>query len=333
MRTRAALLAFAVLLAAPVSAGADDGPYAPLNQTGPALSVPVSRLAAALHCSRGVRRASRTPVLMVPGTTLDPGVNFGWNYERAFTRQHRPWCSIALPQHATGDIQVAGEYVVYAIRAMRARARRRIDILGYSQGGMVPRWALRFWPDTRRDVDDLVGLDPSNHGTLDADATCQGSCDAANWQQASRAKFVAALNSRAETFRGIDYTVVFSRTDEVVVPNLDTSGSSSLHTGQGRIANIAVQDICPTDVSEHLAMGSYDAVGYALAVDAFDHPGPARADRIPTGVCAQPFQPGVDSASFAADYARYLQAIGENSANARQLPAEPRLRAYVFARG
>ena len=58
-----------------------------------------------------------------------------------------------------------------------------------------------------------------------------------------------------------------------------------------------MQDICPTDVSEHLAMGSYDAVGYALAVDAFTHAGPASAARIPTTVCAQPFQPGVHLAS------------------------------------
>ena len=30
---------------------------------------------------------------------------------------------------------------------------------------MIPRWALRFWPDTRVMVDHVVGLSPSNHGT------------------------------------------------------------------------------------------------------------------------------------------------------------------------
>lgn len=37
---------------------------------------------------------------------------------------------------------------------------------------MVPRWALRFWPDTRAMVDDVIGLDPSHHGTLDAYGVC-----------------------------------------------------------------------------------------------------------------------------------------------------------------
>ncbi len=31
----------------------------------------------------------------------------------------------------------------------------------HSQGGMIGRWATRFWPDTRQMVDDIVGLAPS----------------------------------------------------------------------------------------------------------------------------------------------------------------------------
>jgi hypothetical protein len=196
---------------------------------------------------------------------------------------------------------------------------------------MLPRWALRFWPDTRPLVHTFVALDPSNHGTLDANAACQKQCPPADWQQASGSHFIDALNSYTETFAGIYYTVIFSRTDEVVVPNLDASGSSSLHTGAGRIANIAVQDICPNDVSEHLAMGSYDPVGYALAVDAFSHESLADPARISPTVCAQPFQPGVNPGTFATDYAGYLNAIGQAQQNAPQVAAEPPLRCYVFA--
>jgi hypothetical protein len=238
---------------------------------------------------------------------------------------------VTLPQHTLGDIQVAGEYVVYALRSMARQAGRKVNVLGFSQGGMLTRWALRFWPDTRQLVEDLVGLDPSNHGTLDADASCNVPCPAADWQQASKAHFIEALNSRTETFAGIDYTVIFSRTDEIVVPNLDASGSSSLHTGSGRIANIAVQEICPGDTSDHLAMGSYDAVGYALAVDALTHSGTADKARIPATVCAQPFQPGVNAATFPSDYASYVQAIGSAQQDAPTLTSEPPLRCYVFA--
>jgi hypothetical protein len=330
---RGGIVFFAVVLMSlvPAGSGLAAQTYAPLDAPGPALSVPAAKLGAALRCTSGISHASRNPVLLVPGTNLDPEPNFSWNYERAFAAMGWPYCTVTLPGHALGDIQVAGEYVVYALRTMARTAGRRIDVLGYSQGGMLPRWALRFWPDTRRLVEDLVGLDPSNHGTVVADASCRSPCPAADWQQASAARFISALNSRTETFAGIDYTVVFSRTDEVVVPNFDASGSSSLHTGAGRIANVAVQEICPSDSSDHLAMGSYDPVGYALAVDALTHPGTADKARIPATVCAQPFQPGVNAASFASDYAGFLAAIGNAQQEAPALSAEPPLKCYVFA--
>jgi hypothetical protein len=78
-------------------------------------------------------------------------------------------------------------------------------------------------------------------------------------------------------------------------------------------------------------MGSYDPVGYALAVDAFTHAGTADPSRISPTVCAQPFQPGVDQSTFASDYAGYLNAIGQAQQNAPQIPAEPPLACYVFA--
>jgi triacylglycerol esterase/lipase EstA (alpha/beta hydrolase family) len=333
-RRQGALLGLVLTFACLVSvtgARAASGAYAPLDRPGPPLSVPLAKLKPALSCTSGVASAARNPILLVPGTDLDPGPNYSWNYERAFAALKWPYCTITLPDHATNDIQVAGEYLVYALRTVAAIAHRQVDILGYSQGGMVPRWALRFWPDTRPLVHTYVALDPSNHGTLDANATCQQQCSAADWQQAAASHFILALNSFAETFAGIDYTVIFSHTDEIVVPNTDASGSSSLHTGAGRIANIAVQQICPNDTSEHLAMGSYDPVGYALAVDAFSHESLADPSRIPATVCAEPFQPGVNPASFAGDYSGFLSAIGNGQNTAPQFPGEPAVKCYVFA--
>ncbi|MGH9305674.1 MAG: lipase family alpha/beta hydrolase [Acidimicrobiales bacterium] len=305
------------------------GIYAPLNRPGPPLDIPTDQLAAALMCTAGVTHARRDPILLVPGTELDPDLNFSWNYERAFARMGWPYCAITLPGHTTGDIQKAGEYIVYALRTMHrltGHAGRHVDILGYSQGGMLPRWALRFWPDTRRMVDAFVSLDPSNHGTLVADVGCPLGCSAADWQQHRSAHFIQALNSGAETFAGISYTVIYSRSDEVVVPNFDSSGSSSLHTGAGRIADIAVQDVCPTDISEHFAMGSYDPVGYALAVDAFTHDGPADPARIALTTCAAVFQPGVDPGTFLTQYVLYLNGSGTSAS----ITAEPPLATYVY---
>lgn len=324
-------LAGALSLAGSAAATGHRVVYASPERPGPALSVPVAKLHSALACGAGIKHDDRNPILLVPGTDLTPKTNYSWNYERAFTSRHWAYCAVTLPQSATGDIQVAGEYVVYAIRQLAKLSGRRVDILGYSQGGMVPRWALRFWPDTRRLVKAYVALDPSNHGTVDANATCRRQCSAADWQQAAGSHFMTALNSYAETFAGIDYTVIYSHTDEIVVPNVNSRGSSSLHTGRGRIVNIAVQQICPNDASDHLAMGSYDPVGYALAVDAFAHEGLANPKDVPASVCAQPFQPGVNPSTFPSDYANFLDQIGHAQQSAKQLPAEPPLKCYVFA--
>jgi triacylglycerol esterase/lipase EstA (alpha/beta hydrolase family) len=332
--TSAAIAAAAFVAAAlPSAAGAS---YAPLNHRGPRLEVPRTQLRAALRCTPSVRTDAREPILLVPGTTMTPEVNFSWNYEPALDALGLPYCTVELPDRAMSDIQVAAEYVVYALRQMsrfegKAKARK-VQVIGYSQGGMVPRWALRFWPDTRKLVDDDVGLDASNHGTVTAEGACAlEGCAPAVWQQRSSSAFIAALNSYTETFPGISYTEVYSQNDEIVVPNLNEEGSSSVHVGGGEIANIAVQEVCPGHVADHLAMGSYDPVGYALALDAVTHAGPAQRARIALTVCAEPFQPGVDAETFVAEDARYDAWAGETFATWPRVDAEPPLRCYVTA--
>jgi triacylglycerol esterase/lipase EstA (alpha/beta hydrolase family) len=234
-------LAIGAVMAAlvlPSTAQAID--YAPVNQPGPSLSVPQDKLDASLTCNGTLAGTTQEPVLLVPGTTLNPQQNFSWNWEPALSNLGIPWCAVELPGNSMGDIQVAGEYVVNGIRTMYQRAGRRIAVIGHSQGGMVPRWALRFWPDTRGMVEDQIGFAPSNHGTIDADGICLLGCAPAIWQQRDTSEFIKALNSYQETFPGISYTEVYTHLDEVVVPNLDSNGSSSLHGGGGAITNVAL---------------------------------------------------------------------------------------------
>jgi hypothetical protein len=230
-----------------------------------------------------------------------------------------------------GDVQVAGEYVVYAIRTMHARSNRRVDIIGHSQGGMVPRWALRFWPGTRGMVDDMIGMSPSNHGTVDAVPACTTGCAPAFWQQRTGSNFLSALNSYRETFPGISYTSVYTRTDEVVVPNLGPEASSALHGGGGQITNVAIQDVCPADPSEHLAIGTYDNTAYALAIDALTHRGPANPERVAASTCDHPLMPGVRPSSLVADYAHELAYIGNVIATSPRVASEPPLACYTTA--
>jgi hypothetical protein len=310
-------------------AGPARADYAPLDHPGPPLDVPTAKLAAALACSPGVDGAARAPVLLVPGTGATANDNYSWNYEPAFNAQHIPWCAVTFPAAGNNDIQINGEYVVYAIRTMYARAGRRIAIVGHSQGGMVPRWALRWWPDTRPMVDDVVGFAGTNHGTTRAHANCPNGCIPADTQQASDSMFIKALNSFTETFAGISYTEVYTHNDEEVQPNMDNTGTSSLHTGAGRITDVAVQDICPGDTTEHLGLGTYDSVAYALAIDALNHDGPADPHRVSASVCTQPFMPGVNPVTFPTDSAR--AAFDVETSSGDTVTHEPPLACYVMA--
>ena len=336
----------ALLVAAvPGPAGAATGTtsYAPLDRPGPRLTVPADKLRAALTC-HGDPTEGPEPVLLNPATSVTPDQNYSWTYEPAFTAQKRAWCAVTMPYATEGDIQTAAEYLTYAIRTLHHRAGRRIAVLGHSQGGMSMRWVLRFWPGTRTMVDDVIGMAPSNHGSTALPVCRPGvtTCTPAVWQQQADARFVAALNSRAETFAGISYTVIYTHADEVVTPNYSAATSSSaLHTGRGAITNVAVQDLCPADASEHLLVGTTDAVTYALVMDALTHRGPAKASRIAPSVCTQATMPYVDPAS-ANTYLQVLRAVPGvatlplplvNAVGAPEVAAEPKLRCYVFASG
>jgi pimeloyl-ACP methyl ester carboxylesterase len=307
-------------------------PAAEATDNGPGLSVSAERLHDSLDCYGNDLDESRgEPVLLVHGTFVTASVNWDWNYQPALKRTGRAVCTVSLPGNGMGDIQVAAEYVVHAIRAMHRLAHRRIDLIGFSQGGMIGRWALKYWPDTRDAVDDYVSIDGSNHGTLDAPAVCAAGCAPAVWQQRTGSRFLRVLNSGGETFPGISYTQVFTVTDEVVVPNLPPAASTSLHTGGGRIRNIPAQSICPVHAAEHLSMGTTDPVGWAVALDAIDHDGPADPSRISRSVCAERTMPAVNPLTLPLNEARLGGTIATTLATYPHTSAEPRLAPYARA--
>lgn len=325
-----ALCAAPAALLAPAATAAPahpPGPFAPVNRHGPKLKVDRHKLRDSLTCSPGVRDAKTEPVLLIPATGVDSQHNFSWNYEPLFDKRGIPWCaSDQYGKRSTNntDIQRRGDYLTYAIRKMSRLAGRRIAVMGHSQGGMAMRWSLRFWPGTRKLVDDVIGMAGTNHGTTMADSCDPKACTAADAQQASTSNFIAALNSRAETFKRISYTEIYTDIDEVVTPQPQASSVG----GPGKVTNVSIQDVCPNDPDEHLGIGTLSPTAAALALDALSHKGPANPDRIAPGVCAQVYQPGVDPATVATDIAAAAAQLATSSAP--QTPHEPRLRCYVY---
>lgn len=292
-----------------------------------AASTPVPSTASSVRCTR-LGASGRTPVLLIPGTSLTPGTNYDWNYARAFRARKIPFCTVELPHHAMDDIQASAVYIAYAVRRMHAATGRRISVVGYSQGGMNIRWALKYWPHTRAMVDDVIGIDPSNHGSA-IDPVCSVGCAPALWQQRSGSAFLRALNSGAETWRGISYTQVYTFTSELVVPNFGASASSPLRTGAGRISNIPVQKICPAHLAEHLTMGTIDPVAFAVVMDALMHSGPAQARRISPRVCSQAAMPDVERKALATNELRVATESATWLATYPHVSREPALKPYA----
>lgn len=314
-------------------------PYAPPDTAGPPLDVPTSTLDAALSCSSDAATPSRDVILVLPPTLFDPGEAYGWNYFPAFAARGWPYCSLTVPDHSDGDIQVAAEYVVNAVRFLYAVTGRRVELFGWSQGAStLPRWALRWWPDIRPMVASLVGLAPDNeHGTTDPliESVCTYECFPAAWQETHRlvggeSLFMAAMNSDEQTFPGIAYTDIWSQLDEVAGWNFGPDKVSPLPLAPN-VLDVSTQSLCPLQVDEHLTIPA-NGVAFAVAMAALAKPGqlPDLASIDRPSVCPQLLMPYVSPASLVVNEVQLVALVGERG-TVGMITSEPPLKCYVTA--
>ncbi len=260
---------------------------------GPPLESDPQAMEDALDCPASFDDPDREPLLLVHGTFATPEENWGWNYAAALPAQGWDVCTVRLPERSNVDIQVSSEYVVYAIRQMAARSGEAVDVMGHSQGGLQPRWAIKWWPDVQAAVDDLVMLATPNHGTVPADLAYEFGCFPACYQMASQSNFIEALNRDDETPGDIiSYTSLYSLTDELVQPAAPDP-TAAIDGAE----NILVQDLCPGRPVDHLGF-AYDAVVHSMVIDALTNPGPADPTRFDPLTCAQVWFDGVDPSVF-----------------------------------
>jgi hypothetical protein len=281
MPTRRALLligALAVALAAAPPAGAAD----------PKLTVPRAKLAAALKCTEGVDGAARTPLMLVTGTGVSGDEAYGIA-KPALDLYGAPACWVNFPNFTTADIQVSVQYLAYGLREMHRRAGRKLAVYGISQGGLLPRVALTYWPSLRAKVADVVAVAGTQHGTTASRFSC-GLCVPAYWQQARGSRFLKALNALPDETPGpTSWTTVRSASDESVRPTTGRRPTSALEGA----TNILIQDVCPGREVSHFGT-AVDSVSFAAADDAVRNTGPAKVMRLPADVCSHPFAPGLD---------------------------------------
>jgi triacylglycerol lipase len=297
----------------------------------PRLTVPASRLAGALTCYGDVGDRRPTPILVVPGTGSDGSQVYRLG-KGAFDAIGRSVCTLSLPDRATADLQISVQYVVHAIRALSRRTERRIAVAGISQGGLLARVALTYWPSLRTRVADVVTAAAPHHGAQAppvgaARCLAQG-CPPALWQQAAGSSFMRALNGgRDETPGRIAYTTVRSTTDEVVRPQTGRAPTSALRGA----ANILIQDVCPGRATTHIGT-AVDSVTIAALHDAVTHNGPARASRFPADVCAHPYGTGLDEQLTSAFLAVAPELLRQGAVTAPVVRAEPPVRTWMRRR-
>ena len=300
---------------------------APAAAADPPLTVPKAKLDAALHCHGKLQGTTLQPILLVTGTgaTGDEAYAIG---KGAFDAYGHPVCTVEFPAFTTADIQVSVQYLVSGIRAMARRSAQPIAVFGISQGGLLPRWALTYWPSLRPLVTDVLAAAGTQHGTTlgDVNACAAHGCAPAVWQQAAGSKLLAAINAQPDETPGpTAWTTVRSTGDETVQPQTGPHPTSALKGA----TNIAIQSVCPGRTVSHIGT-ALDSVTFAAFDDALRHRGAARISRLPKGVCTHPYAPGLDETATNALLGASGNLIGGRLVN--QVPrvtAEPPVRAYA----
>ncbi|WP_371530031.1 alpha/beta fold hydrolase [Streptomyces sp. NBC_01283] len=159
-------------------------------------------------------------------------------------------------------------------KVLASTGAAKADLVGHSQGGMMPRYYLKFLGGAAK-VNALVGLAPDNHGTTLLGLTrllpyfpgiedllttnTPGLAD-----QMAGSPFLTKLNAGGDTVPGVRYTVIATKYDEVVTPY-----RTQFLTGPG-VRNVTLQDLCSVDLSEHVAIGILDRVAHHEVANALD---------------------------------------------------------------
>ena len=205
------------------------------------------------------------PIVLVHGTGGDMTVS--WNLiSPALAEQG--YCVFALDYGGRGLGLIedsAAELDAFVDRVLDATGANKVAIIGHSQGGMMPRYYMKFLGG-KKEVAELIGLVPSNHGTTNPLAPLAAGCIACQ-QQVARSPFMEKLNAGDETpGRKVSFTQITTELDEVVTP------FTSAFLEGPKTTNVVVQDKCPGDMTEHVGI-IYDPVALQWVENALKRKG------------------------------------------------------------
>ncbi len=221
------------------------------------------------------------PVVLVHGTFANSVDNW---LGLAPYLVNRNYCVFALDYgqlpgvpffNGLGPIDKSAEQLkTFVDKVLAATGAAEADLVGHSQGGMMPRHYLKFLGGAAK-VNALVGIAPDNHGTtlngltqlLDifpGAADLLSTATPALADQVAGSAFLTKLNAGGDTVPGVRYTVIATKYDEVVTPY------RSQYLDGPNVRNVLIQDLCAVDLSEHAAIGLIDRIAFHEVANALD---------------------------------------------------------------
>ncbi|MBC6457658.1 alpha/beta fold hydrolase [Actinomadura sp. HBU206391] len=210
-------------------------------------------------------KAHPRPVVLVHGTFFNGTANW---FSTTPTMALNGYCVYALTYgerpgvpalRAIAPVPYSAEQLsTFIDGVLAATGAEEVDIVGHSQGGMMPRYYLKYLGGADK-VNTLVGLAPSNHGTTmnglaalaenypgaaDVVGDLCPACD----DQLVGSELMKKLNEGGDTVPGVNYTVIATRHDQLVTPY-----QSQFLEGPN-VHNVVLQDLCPTNGAEHFLL-------------------------------------------------------------------------------
>jgi triacylglycerol lipase len=184
------------------------------------------------------------PVLLIPG--YGEGIGSLQTLQTRLRAAGKTVSIVDLPNNATGDLNAQARAVRAAVRAaLTANHAASVDLVGYSDGGVVARLYVRDLgggSTTRR----VVTLGSPQHGTdlaATAAAIAPGICAGACAQVLPGSDLLQSLNKGSETPAGPLWVSLWTTQDHTVTP------PDSAHLAGAE--NVVLQDICAQEKVSH----------------------------------------------------------------------------------
>ncbi|MEG8184214.1 esterase/lipase family protein [Nocardia terpenica] len=251
------------------------------------------------------RPAHPEPVILLSGFAAGPAQNY---IHIAPLLANNGYCVFTLtygidPTTAAGTLSLPGnrdmrevasaELSPFVDRVLNATGAQQVDFIGHSEGTVMPRWYIKFLGGSAK-VAKSINLAPLWNGTslLGLDRLLQGARDTGQitaihaaagilshsaLEFFSGSDYLRAVNGSDAFPLNISYTNIITRFDEAVIPF-----TNGIAPPGPNIANIILQDLCPSDLSEHIFLAADPVVGQ-LILNALDpiHAEPVNCSSLP----------------------------------------------------